>query len=324
MALTTTRIALTTFRIALNALCSPERFAPIGKPVRRLARTLAHGWVLVLFGFWLSAAPAGAVEPIRIGITPVILDDHTSFLRSWQEYLEERLGRPVSFVQRASYRGIVELTLDGQVDFAWLCGYPYAAAKDRLQLVAVPTYRQQPLYQSYLIVPAEDGATRELAELEGKVFAFSDPDSNSGFLVPVHQLARMGRQADSFFKKAFFTGAHRKVVEAVALGLAQGGAVDGYVWDTLDLLHPEITRETRIVARSDEYGFPPIVAGMDVPPETLSAMRAVLLDMAAQPAGARLLRQLNLDGFVVGDESLYDGIVAMLRVSEQHHRAAQP
>ena len=62
------------------------------------------------------------------------------------------------------------------------------------------------------------------------------------------------------FRKTFFTWAHQDTVRAVAVGLAQAGAVDGYIWETLDRIEPELTRETRVVAKSDWYGFPPIVA----------------------------------------------------------------
>lgn len=53
-----------------------------------------------------------------------------------------------------------------------------------LQLLAVPLFEGKPLYRSYLIVLASDTVTRSILDLRGKVFAFSDPDSNSGW--PAH------------------------------------------------------------------------------------------------------------------------------------------
>lgn len=268
---------------------------------------------MVLYWALLGFAAAGEMVPVRIGLTPVFLDDQTAFVNAWRGYLENRMKRPVVFVQRASYQEITDLMRQGKLDFAWLCGYPYVRNKQSMKLLAVPAYRGKPVYRSYLIVPASDRQTRSIADLRGKVFAFSDPDSNSGYLVPRYELYRLQEKPGSFFGKTFFTGSHRKVVEAVAAGLAQGGAVDGYVWDMLALQHPELTSQTRIVKESVEFGFPPFVAGKAVAPAEVTAMRNILLAMPQNEEGAKLLRQLRLDGFVEGDERLYDSIAQMMR-----------
>ena len=74
--------------------------------------------------------------------------------------------------------------LDESIDVAWLCGFPYVAQERKLTLVAVPVYQGVPLYRSYLIVPTSDGRTRSIVDLAQRVYAFSDPLSNSGYLVP--------------------------------------------------------------------------------------------------------------------------------------------
>ena len=43
------------------------------------------------------------------------------------------------------------MLLAGQIDAAWICGYPYVRHRDDFALLAVPIWRGQPLYQSYLI-----------------------------------------------------------------------------------------------------------------------------------------------------------------------------
>ncbi|HEY0844144.1 MAG TPA: PhnD/SsuA/transferrin family substrate-binding protein, partial [Noviherbaspirillum sp.] len=146
-----------------------------------------------------------------------------------------------------------------------------------------------------------------------KVFAFSDPDSNSGYVVPVHELHQIGEKSGTFFGKTFFTWSHRKVVEAVAAGLAQGGSVDGYVWDTLALQEPQLTARTRVVKTSMEFGFPPFVAGKAVPAADTAAMRDALLAMAQDSDGIRLLQRLRLDGFVPGSDSMFDDISRTMR-----------
>ena len=262
----------------------------------------------------VAAATPEATTPaseIRIGLTPVFLDDQLDFLKRLRAYLSDRLETPVRFVQRGSYREVVELIRFGKIDFAWLCGYPYVRFKREMRLLAVPLYYGNPLYQSYLIVPASDTTTTSLQDLKGKVFAYSDPDSNSGYLYPQYQLLRAGEDSTTFFSRTFFTWSHRKAIEAVGVGLAQGGTVDGYVWDTLSLARPALTAATRIVSRSPEMGYPPFVARAKIPDDVFRKMQNVLLSMRRDVEGARLLKTLNLDGFVAGNDQLFDGIADM-------------
>jgi phosphonate transport system substrate-binding protein len=274
------------------------------------------------FSISLLAATPSAKPPIRIGLTPVFLDDQSAFLNNWRIYLERHLARRVEFTQRGSYREILELLRDGKLDFAWLCGYPYVRNKKHFHLVAIPLYRGEPLYHSYLIVPSSDKKTVSLAGLSGRVFAFSDPDSNSGHLYPEYLLAQKSQTPTTFFAKSFYTWSHRKVVEAVAAGLAQGGAVDGYVWDTLSRTHPELTSRTRIVTESPQFGFPPIVASRSVSRRDMKAFQTVLFSMEEDDEGASLLDRLNLNGFVYGDEILYASIAGMSRFVEQQRTHA--
>jgi len=278
-------------------------------------------WLLLLAPL-AQAAETAPLPPVRIGLTPVFLDDQATFVNAWRTYLESHLKRPVTFVQRGSYRETVDMLREGKLDFAWVCGYPYVRNQNYFRLLAVPLYKGEPLYQSYIIVPASDKQTRSLNDLRGKVFAFSDPDSNSGHLYPEYLLARINETAASYFSKTFYTWSHRKVVEAVAAGLAQGGAVDGYVWDTLVFSHPELTGKTRIIAESPQFGHPPFVANRSVSPKLFKDMQKALLNMVHDPDGSPLLAILNLDGFVYGDPHLFDGIAEMFQFIENQRNAS--
>ena len=265
----------------------------------------------------VSASPpcaqAQTNAAVRIGLSPVFLDDQLSFLNDWRDYLQGRIGRAVRFVQRGSYREIMDLLLDQKLDFAWICGYPYVRHKAKLRLMAVPVSDGRPQYRSYLIVPASDRQTGSILDLRGKVFAYSDPDSNSGFLYPRYALMQLKENPDRFFAKTFFTWAHRKIVEAVGSNLAQGGAVDSYVWETLQIYHPELTVRTRIVEKSPYFGHTPVVAREGVTRTEFDSMQEALLGMSQSIAGQDLLKRLNLDGFVTGEDSLFDGIARMMR-----------
>ncbi len=258
----------------------------------------------------LAAAtlPAAAAAPFRFALTPVFLDNDAAVLTALRAAMEDGLAGGVDLVQRRTYQEITGALLDGSVDAAWTCGYPFLQHRDTLTVLGVPVWRGRPLYQSYLIAAPDDPATG-LADLAGGIHAFSDPDSNSGFLVTASDLARMGRTPDTHFSRFIFTYGHRNVVRAVAGGLVRSGSVDGYVWETLAEAEPDLTVRTRVVARSEWMGFPPFVARTDRLEEPgVRACRDTLLNIGQTAAGREALRLLRLDGVGPAEPGLYDGI----------------
>ncbi len=268
---------------------------------------------LTATGLACSTGVHAEQSPVRIGITPVFLTELTSLLRDWRDYLEQHLGRPVRFEQSNSYRDIVNNLLAQRLDFAWICGFPYVVNRSQLQLTAVPNYKGKPLYQSYLIVRVGDDKTKSLLDLRDKIFCYTDPDSNSGYLVPQYELLLQGLDSDVFFRKTFFTNGHRNAIEAVSTGLADGAHVDGYIWDTVERFNPEVTRGTRVVTRSKQFGFPPFVAGPSVTLAQNQRMKEILIGMSDNPVSMRLLDRLNLFGFSRGNDEIYMEIEEMAR-----------
>jgi len=251
--------------------------------------------------------------PLRVGMTPAFLHTQHGLLAEWREYMETRLSRPIEIVQRDSYHETMELLRLEQLDFAWICSYPYVYLRKQLRLLAVPLYRARPYYRAYLIVSARHPEYQSLYQMRKKIFAYADPYSLTGHLVPRYQIRKMGEDPEKFFARTFFTYSHNKLIEAVADGLALGGSVDSYVWDSLDALKPEITRRTLVVNKSPEFGFPPFVTRRSLPQADFSAMQGMLLAMRQDPQGNGLLQRLNLDGFIQGNTKLYDGVAEMMR-----------
>jgi phosphonate transport system substrate-binding protein len=265
---------------------------------------------------WLAVVclPTGAwaAKPIRVGLTPAFVHDEHGLMEEWRRYLQGKLGRPVEFVQRDSYRETMDLLRLDKLDFAWVCDYPYLHLKDLVRLLAVPLNQGRPYYRSYLIVAAND-QRQSMRDLKGAVFAYSDPYSNTGYLTPRYMVRELGEDPASFFKKTFFTWSHRKAIEAVATGFAQGAAFDSFFWDTLSRTRPALTAKTRIIAKSPEYGFPPFVAHRSVTVADFEAMQRALLGMKAALTGKMLLDRLNIDGFVPGERRMYDDVAKMMR-----------
>jgi phosphonate transport system substrate-binding protein len=259
-----------------------------------------------------SVSVAEVTRPVLIGLTPVLLTSDLELLAVLRSYLERAWRRDVQIVTRRTYQEITLLLISGQIDAAWICGYPYVQYREQLELVAVPIWHGRPLYQSYLIVEA-DRQAEAFAQLKGDVHAFSDPDSNSGFLVTRALLADLSERPETFFRRHLFTYGHRNVVRAVASGLANSGSVDGYVWEVLRAVEPELTAATRVLRKSEWLGFPPVAAGKTRPSGlSVGDLAAAFVGMASDPEGHRVLELLRLDGFTVSEPSLFDAIAAKM------------
>ncbi|MGA7328936.1 MAG: PhnD/SsuA/transferrin family substrate-binding protein [Rhodomicrobium sp.] len=258
------------------------------------------------------ARRAVATEEIVFGLTPVLLTHDLDLLASLQAYLERATGFPVRLLQRRTYQEITALLLSGQLTAAWICGYPYVANRSHLSLLAVPIWQGQPLYRSYIIV----GKSRKVEtpwELKGDIHAFSDPDSNSGYLVTCDLLAQRGLRPNGFFRRSFFTYSHRNVVRAVASGLAESGSVDGYVWEVLNDLEQPLTSATRVLRKSELLGFPPIAAlTSQLSNPTVTKLKEALVGMAPDAEGKKVLHMLHLDAFAPEEPSVFDAIAAKM------------
>ena len=268
-----------------------------------------------LVGTAAFAAPAVHAQTpaaVRFALTPVFLDNDAAVISALQSALAQSMGRDIDLVQRRTYQEITGALLDGSVDAAWTCGYPFLQHRSGLSLLGVPVWNGQPHYQSYLIAAADD-PVQDLGGLRGGTHAFSDPDSNSGFLVTASDLAGLGETPETFFSRTIFTFGHRNVVRAVAGGLTRSGSVDGYVWEALSAVEPDLTARTRIVSRSEWLGFPPFVARADRTDDpVVLACGSALLGLSGTEPGRAALALLFLDGVAPAEVSLFDGIAARM------------
>lgn len=277
---------------------------------------------LCLFVF-LSAIMASSVRaeheevaqtpaPIRFGLTAVVVRENLRFLDQWAYYLSEKMGQPVEFVRRRSYREVMDMLESGSLDFAWICGFPFVQNRDPefIKLLSVPVYKGRPLYHSFIIVH-KDSPHQSIDDLKGENFAYSDPESNSGYLYPQYLLAQKGTNKEAFFRQTFFTFNHSETVEAVAEQFADGAAVDSYIWEYMKEFRPELADKTRVINQSPAFGFPPLVSRLGVDLETVWHMKRVILAMKDDPDGRKFLDGLKLDSFGESSPSLFDNIREM-------------
>lgn len=258
----------------------------------------------------LPVAPLDEVKPLHVAVASIIspqgtVDSYALLL----DYLEARLGRPVELVQRRTYDEVNDLLERGEVDLAFVCTSAYIAGQRDfgMQLLVAPQVNGETVYHSTLIVPAGSPA-REMADLRGAVFAFTDPISTSGRNYPLYLVQELGETADSFFERTFYTYSHDDAIRAVAQGVADGAAVDSLVYAFAVAREPALGKQTRVIHTSPAFGMPPVVTGPHIRPQQAAELQAVLLEMDEDPAGRQALAAAGFEAFVLVEDERYDTV----------------
>lgn len=258
----------------------------------------------------LPAPPAGEIIPLRISVAAVISPRGT--VESYQpllSYLSEALDRPVELVQRRTYAETNDLVESGEVDLAFVCTSAYITGHDEfdMRLLVAPEVNGATTYHSLLIVPM-DSPAQTMTDLQGKVFAFTDPISNSGRVYPTYLVQQLGFTPATFFARTFFTYNHDDAIRAVADRLADGAAVDSLVYEYAIERDPSLSERVRIIHRSPAFGIPPVVVSPTIRPQTQALLQETLLGMRKSSEGQAALTSLGIDAFVLIDDSAYDSV----------------
>ena len=234
------------------------------------------------------------------------------------DYIAEKLGREIELVQRKTYSQINELFTAEQIDLAFICSGPYAMGKDRygFHALAVPQINGEHLYHSYLIVH-KDSPYQKFSDLKGKIFAFTDPDSNTGRLVPAYWLSLQGETPENYFGKTIYTYSHDNSIMAVAMDLVDGAAVHGQIWEYYNARNPVYTSKTRVIKKSIGFGNPLLVAAQQLPSRMKKAISELLFVMHQDIKGRKILDELMIDRFIAPDDQWYKPIVAMKQKCDQ-------
>jgi len=215
----------------------------------------------------------------------------------------------VELVQRRTYAEVNELIEAGDVDMAFVCTSAYVAGvRDfGMELLAAPQVNGETVYYSVLIVPA-DSSAKNIEDLRGGTFAFTDPMSNTGRNYPTYLVQQLGETPDRFFGRTFYTYSHDDAVRAVANHVADGAAVDSLVYDYVLARHPELGERTRIIHRSSPFGIPPVVVSPHVRPQLAALLQTILIQMADDFAGQDALAAAGFERFVLITDEAYDSV----------------
>lgn len=261
----------------------------------------------------IAAYPVNEVNGIKIAVSAIISPKKTFiYYKELLDYISKKINTPVKLVQRETYIEINDLIRDGEIQVAFVCSGAYIDGYDDsdMELLVVPKAYGQAYYYSYVIVPV-DSDIKDFKSLRGKRFAFTDPMSNTGKLVPTYMLSKMGETPDTFFGKHIFTYSHDKSIEAVAQHLVDGASVDSLVWDYANATNPTYTSRTKIISKSPPYGIPPVVVPKGLDPELKESLKNIFLNMHLHEESSRLLKKLHIDSFIEVGDDLYDSIREM-------------
>lgn len=251
--------------------------------------------------------------PLRIAVAGMITPKAGFvYYRRLLDYIGEKMGRPVQFVTRDKYEEVNLLLKKAELDVAFVCSSPYVQGHDEfgLELLVAPQVHGEAVYYAYIIVHS-DSNLKQFEDLRGKTFAFTDPASHTGKIVPTYLLAQKKETPDNFFNKYVFTYNHDKSIKAVADRLVDGAAVENLVWDYLNASDPRETARTKIIFKSSPYGIDPVVVRPGLDRETKERLRQIFLSIDQDEAGREILKGMMIDRFVTINDAAYNSVREM-------------
>lgn len=190
---------------------------------------------------------------------------HPRIVTIWERFREyfAQAGVPTDYVLYSNYERQVEALLAGEIDIAWNTNTAYVLAEYRIGGAArLLGMRDVDADYRTVIVAPRGAAVRELTDLRGRRIALGSRDSGHAAILPLHYLREAGVEPapgqclrfDTDLGKHGDTGnSELRVVEAVARGDADAGALGDATWAALRTQgHPAVA-ELEVVWRSPAY-----------------------------------------------------------------------
>ncbi|GKW45994.1 phosphate/phosphite/phosphonate ABC transporter substrate-binding protein [Planococcus sp. NCCP-2050] len=183
-----------------------------------------------------------AKDTFTIGVIPVQTEgEMDTAMTKLQALLSEELDREVSVEVYPDYNGVVEAMNYDQIDMAYLgpLTYVIAEASSNAKAIITQLIDGKPYYHSYIVTHKDSPLTsmEDLVASAGETnFAFGDPNSTSGALIPMIELQEQGvykSEDDHEFASVRFTGSHDATALAVQNKQVDAAAIDSAIYDQL-------------------------------------------------------------------------------------------
>ena len=138
-------------------------------------------------------------------------------------YLENKLGVKVEIFTAGNYDGVVQAMAADQIEIASFGSSSYAAVytatNGGVEPVLTTIKKDGNTGYRSIVVTRCDSGIKNLADAKGKVHAFADPDSTSGYAVPYFNFITVeGFKPEDYFAAVPFSGSHEAGVSGVVNG----------------------------------------------------------------------------------------------------------
>lgn len=245
-------------------------------------------------------------DELRVGLIPS--EDAQAMMRASQQVMEqlaEKTGLTVKPFVANDYNGVIEAMRSGKIDVAYFGPFSYvlAAQMANAEAFAIPVSKKsgQSSYQSIIISKKEAGPVN-VAQLQGKTFAFVDPSSASGHLFPKAGLKGEGIDADTYFSRVIFSGSHDASIMAVAHGKVDAAAVANPIFQTALAKGHVKAEDFQIIWTSQPIPESPMAWRKGLDAVTKQKVAGALADIKGLPWGDRGV----LNGFAPTDDAAYN------------------
>jgi phosphonate transport system substrate-binding protein len=244
----------------------------------------------------------------------------------------ERLGVELRIFTASSYSGTIQALTSGQIQFANLGPAAYAAAFIDSDGGVEPLAAAKEIdgdvgYHSHLIVRA-DSPFRSVEDLKGRSLAWADPNSASGYLIPLVSLRAAGIDAMKHFGRTVFSGGH----EQSALGVVGGQFDSAFVFGARDplsrgVLHMMAQRGVldtswiRVVWRSPLIPGSPVTVRKDLPADMKRDIQKLFVDLyAIDPRMAEIVARGKTQGYVPVTHAMYQPVIDAVQEQRRMRR----
>ncbi|MBU4076345.1 MAG: phosphonate ABC transporter substrate-binding protein [Euryarchaeota archaeon] len=244
--------------------------------------------LVILGGLWFGLGREITENPVlKLGLIPA--EDQVKMLKQFQptvKYLEESTGMKVEAFVATDYTGVVEALKAGKIDVAYLGPFAYILAESQDPTiepfaVGVRTSSGLTTYKS-IIVAGKNSGIKSIADLKANAkdinFAFVDPASTSGHLMPKGYLLSQGIDPANF-KNLMFAGGHDAVELAIKNGKVQAGADSDVTYGPMVEKGVISKEENIIIWTSDPIPGSPLVYKSTLPESTKEKIRNVFYKM---------------------------------------------
>lgn len=273
--------------------------------------------------FMLFAVSAGASQQkwpssIKVGLIPTEGGaDIVKRFKPLMEHLEHELGIKVEGTSAADYAGLITAMANKHLDFAYFGPKSYVEAADRAgaeALVLELDAQGQPGYHGIIITKKGSGI-KTMSQAKGKLFAFTDPNSTSGCLVPNVLFSRdMKVKPNEYFKEIKFSGSHGASILGVKNGTIDVAATNDIDFARMAEKGAVNKEDFNILWTSDLIPGAPMCARNDLPSSLKAAFRGAVLSFNSNKLG---IEKLQNGGYQYADDSVYDVVRYMKRLKKQ-------